>query len=475
MNGKRLLPLVIALTLFHFTSQSQEFPIAAGNDTTFSGGAVFGGLNGLVAIHGDSYGENSITAQLLGDAGQLVGPRITLGASGIVPGAVPAFDGSRYFLAWLDFTSTFKGQFIETSGTLAGTPVTIATNLTYEHMPYGLIFGSSTYLALYVKTDGYLYGQLISTTGTLVGNPIQISSNYARDFSVAWDGPNFLVAWVEVIPDTDKDVYGQFVSSSGSLVGSNFLIDGGPNYSDNPTSLTFDGTRYLLGYHEMTPGTGKWTLVGRFISTSGSLEESITICDTSKSPNFASVASDGNAYLITWMQGSNGSLMGRFFTKSGVPIDTPFVALGPAGNKVPFGGVGFGGGLYLIVATKVDSTFSNGDVYGRFIQPLTGVADKGTTLPAGFRLDQNYPNPFNPSTRIAYTVGGVGNQESGFSDVRLVVYDVVGREVAVLVNEHKAPGTYSTQFDGTGLSSGVYFYRLTAGPNIQSRKMVLMK
>jgi hypothetical protein len=95
--------------------------------------------------------------------------------------------------------------------------------------------------------------------------------------------------------------------------------------------------------------------------------------------------------------------------------------------------------------------------------------------PVAFKLDQNYPNPFNPSTNIAYTVGGVGLQASGFRDVRLVVYDLLGREVAVLVDERKAPGSHSIEFDGTGLSSGVYFYRLTAGPNIQSRKMVLMK
>jgi hypothetical protein len=96
-------------------------------------------------------------------------------------------------------------------------------------------------------------------------------------------------------------------------------------------------------------------------------------------------------------------------------------------------------------------------------------------LPVEFHLDQNWPNPFNPVTSISYTIArskefGVGGRET-----KLVVYDLLGREVAVLVNERKAPGSYSVEFDGTGLSSGVYFYRLSAGPNIQSRKMVLMK
>jgi Zn-dependent M28 family amino/carboxypeptidase len=97
------------------------------------------------------------------------------------------------------------------------------------------------------------------------------------------------------------------------------------------------------------------------------------------------------------------------------------------------------------------------------------------TLPAAVRLDQNYPNPFNPSTTIAYTVGGVGLQASGFRDVRLVVHDVLGREVALLVNERKAPGRYEVEFDASGLASGIYFYRLTAGKFVETRKMVLLK
>ncbi len=97
-----------------------------------------------------------------------------------------------------------------------------------------------------------------------------------------------------------------------------------------------------------------------------------------------------------------------------------------------------------------------------------GIANK-------FALEQNYPNPFNPATVINYTVGGVGGQGSGVSDVSLVVYDILGREVATLVNEKKAAGSYVARFDGRGLATGVYVYRLTAGPLVQSKKMLLLK
>jgi hypothetical protein len=90
------------------------------------------------------------------------------------------------------------------------------------------------------------------------------------------------------------------------------------------------------------------------------------------------------------------------------------------------------------------------------------------TIPVETALLQNYPNPFNPTTGIRYQVSGVSN-------VTLVVYDLLGREVAVLVNERKVPGTYEVSFGASGLSSGVYFYRLTAGNVVQTRKMIVSK
>jgi hypothetical protein len=88
--------------------------------------------------------------------------------------------------------------------------------------------------------------------------------------------------------------------------------------------------------------------------------------------------------------------------------------------------------------------------------------------PHAYGLSQNYPNPFNPKTGVRFQVPGV-------SDVKIIVYDLLGREIAVLVNEKKAPGSYEVKFDASGLSSGVYIYRLTAGNYVECRKMVLVK
>jgi len=100
-------------------------------------------------------------------------------------------------------------------------------------------------------------------------------------------------------------------------------------------------------------------------------------------------------------------------------------------------------------------------------------------VPGSFSLAQNYPNPFNPVTTIGFRVAGLkigsGVAGLGSSLVRLSVYDLLGREVAVLVSEKKDPGDYQVQFDGSALSSGVYYYRIQAGAFVQSNKMLLLK
>ena len=94
------------------------------------------------------------------------------------------------------------------------------------------------------------------------------------------------------------------------------------------------------------------------------------------------------------------------------------------------------------------------------------------SLPNNFQLHQNYPNPFNPTTTIKYSIPAEMNRSVA---TKLKVYDLLGSEVAVLVNEEKAPGNYEVNFDGTGLPSGIYFYTIKSGSFNSSRKMILLK
>jgi len=98
----------------------------------------------------------------------------------------------------------------------------------------------------------------------------------------------------------------------------------------------------------------------------------------------------------------------------------------------------------------------------------TDIVKEKTVIPKEFSLAQNYPNPFNPSTTISYQL-----PQNGL--VTLKVYDVLGNEVATLVNEEKPAGNYEAKFDASNLSSGTYIYKISAGNFIQTKKMILMK
>ena len=89
-------------------------------------------------------------------------------------------------------------------------------------------------------------------------------------------------------------------------------------------------------------------------------------------------------------------------------------------------------------------------------------------VPKRFSLDQNYPNPFNPATRIRYALPEPAS-------ARLTIYDVLGREVSLLVDRQQAAGTYEVTFEAGDLPSGVYFYRLETGPFSEIRQMLLVK
>jgi hypothetical protein len=108
---------------------------------------------------------------------------------------------------------------------------------------------------------------------------------------------------------------------------------------------------------------------------------------------------------------------------------------------------------------------------------LTAVSTS-SEQPSAFSLEQNFPNPFNPSTNIRFSIPvGTGHPDKPGQAAQslLRVYDVLGREVATLVNEQLQPGTYTVQFDATNLSSGVYYYRLEAGSFSATRKLVLVQ
>jgi photosystem II stability/assembly factor-like uncharacterized protein len=136
------------------------------------------------------------------------------------------------------------------------------------------------------------------------------------------------------------------------------------------------------------------------------------------------------------------------------------------GNIISLATVDFNTGIALVRNTTLDG----GSSTSMFIvssEPLS-ADDSENAVPSDYSLEQNYPNPFNPSTTIKYFV-----PQLGFVTVK--VYDILGKEVATLVNEEKLAGSYKINFDASDLTSGVYFYKLMTANYSETKELVLMK
>jgi predicted outer membrane repeat protein len=102
---------------------------------------------------------------------------------------------------------------------------------------------------------------------------------------------------------------------------------------------------------------------------------------------------------------------------------------------------------------------------------ISSASEDNRKLPQSFMLKQNYPNPFNPVTKIAFSIPSEGTS----AIVTLKIYDILGGEVATLINEEKSAGEYTVEFNASGLSSGIYFYKLVYGSYSDTKKLILLK
>ena len=105
---------------------------------------------------------------------------------------------------------------------------------------------------------------------------------------------------------------------------------------------------------------------------------------------------------------------------------------------------------------------------------FTGLNHNNSSVPSSYSLEQNYPNPFNPETKIKFDIPA-GSSYDGLQNVQLNIYDVLGRKVAEIVNEELKPGKYEYVWDASGVSSGIYYYKLNAGEFTNTKKMILVK
>jgi hypothetical protein len=126
----------------------------------------------------------------------------------------------------------------------------------------------------------------------------------------------------------------------------------------------------------------------------------------------------------------------------------------------------------LVMTLAAGNTYDNVNFY--LNQIYVKITNIESGVPSSYRLYQNYPNPFNSSTKIKFDIPKTGNRIQN-SEVKLVIYDITGREISVLINEKLQPGSYEITFNGYNLPSGIYFYQLRAGNYNETKKMILLK
>jgi hypothetical protein len=214
-------------------------------------------------------------------------------------------------------------------------------------------------------------------------------------------------------------------------------------------TLYINGSGFLGRMSRSTDNGATWTP----LNNSPSGVSAIAVSGTT----VVAVGLDAEANPSLFVSSNSGDTWIR--TNSGLPTSEALTLFGSVGGLATLGST-----VYL--AYRLD-TFNGGGVWRREVSQLS-VREIAGARPTEFKLDQNYPNPFNPSTVISYQLPTSG-------DVKLVVYDMLGREVQTLVNTRQNAGRYQATFNAATLSSGAYFYRLSAGQLSETKKMMLVK
>lgn len=316
-------------------------------------------------------------------------------------------------------------------------------------------------------------------------------TNWATAFTLTQSGAFGDNVWMTSA--TDAYYIGDPIGGNWHLLKS---TNGGDNWSTwstlatTNTSGTYNNAACYLGQQVWFESVDQSTILYssnmgvNWVTQSIPLASITAICFTSSTRGLAGGASASAGLLSTTNSGTNWTAITSPYATSsiagivgvsttwwvaqqgtGISISTNDGANWTTAYTAP------AGSFYHMSKSRSGATIwavrSNGGI-SRFGQPILGVNNISNEIPSSFSLSQNYPNPFNPVTKINFAL-----PKSGM--VTLKVYDILGKEVASLINEVKAAGTYSFDFDASSFTSGVYFYKLESNGFTDIKKMMLVK
>lgn len=422
---------LLAVTTSLRTSAAAVFPIVT-NDTAATGfGAACAGTNYLVGIQGDIvvsvdtngyYNGYQITAQLFGPTGTPVGPRINpvTGHTGGNP--FVASSGTNFLMVWPDDYlgrnginySSISAQLISPSGGLIGEMIAITAN-SAQSSP-NVVYGAGKYLVTWNDfrsgVNWTVYGQFVSASGALIGGNFLICApadgQYATSSSAAFDGTNFLVAWVNVISlYTNNVTYGVFVAPSGA-VGTPFAISQSVSLEQDRLCAVFNGSNYLVIWNFENPDLGVHDLYGRFVTPSGTFPGNEFTIETNDNKSFPGLAFDGTNYLLSWnVNGgtTNANVAFQFLNASGQPMGPQFTPFSAQGNEVPLISLPIYDGKRFVAVTSLSAggftPTNNAGIYGAFIPASTAPPQFGPGASYG---NQQFLLTLTGTPGINYTI-----------------------------------------------------------------------
>ena len=295
-------------------------------------------------------------------------------------------------------------------------------------------------------------------------------SDYANSISVDNSG-NVYVAGQSRGSGTAEDYATIKYNSSGDSVWVQ-RYNGTGNLSDGANSIAVDGSGNVFVTGSSTGSGTDFDYATLKYNSSGILQWLKRYNGPINSSDYAnSIALDGSGNVYVTGQSPGSGLSYDYTTiKYNSSGDSVWVKRynGPANSTDNANSIALDGSGNVFVTGQSEGSGTGTDYATVKYSQSVGINQISSEIPDKFSLSQNYPNPFNPFTKINYELR-VTNY------AKLVVYDVIGKEVVTLVNEKQSPGTYQVEFDAGSLTSGIYFYRLTSGDFTDTRRMMLIK
>ncbi|MEO0226771.1 MAG: FlgD immunoglobulin-like domain containing protein [candidate division WOR-3 bacterium] len=402
-----------------------------------------------------------------------------------------AFDGTNYLVVWEDGrNSSFDiyGARVAQNGTvLDPSGIAISTAANTQEYP-SVAFDGTNYLVVWHDARSYstvdIYGTRVAQNGTVLdpsGIPISTAANDQKHPSVAFDGTNYLVVW-EDGRNGPADIYGARVSTSGTVFDPQGIPISTVQYYDQVSpSVAFDGTNYLVVWHDSRSSIFD-DIYGARVAQNGTVLDpsGIAISSAYNYQLSPSVAFDGTNYLVVWHDSRSGSgysdIYGARVNPSGMVIDSFAVSIQADSQITPALAHGQGNQLLIVYSGFIDYINNHPAntmrIWGKFY-PFTGI-EEGEAWKVNderFKLEV-FPNPFYSSVQIKYAL----EKSSG---VTLKIYNVAGECVKILMNAKQNAGVYEINWDGRDdkkrkLPKGIYFLRMETETYITTEKMVLL-